>query len=296
VITLEIMAEVMEFAVSLRNPVLDFIFTLITMIGEDIFFILVVACFYWCLDKDFGYKLGFAYLTSGFINMWIKELMRIPRPFEVLDIEPMRIETAGGYSFPSGHTQQASALIMSLMMKLRKKWLYIAGTVAIFLVACSRIYLGVHWPFDVLAGIAAAFLCVMYSNWLYDLSKKKNMPELLAALIIPTIAGMFFFQTETYFKVAGTVTGLWLGYIVETRFIGFRTEGPVWKQVIKYVVGLAGLLVIKEVGKLVLPDSLLSDFIRYFIMGIWMTIIAPLLFRFTLGEVRAAAPRDINAI
>ncbi len=291
---LDFMAEIMEFVVSLRNPVLDFIFTLITMIGEDIFFILVVAWFYWCLDKDFGYRLGFAYMTSGFINVWIKELMRIPRPFEVLDIEPMRIETAGGYSFPSGHTQQASALIMSLMLKLKKRWLYVTGTAVIILVAFSRIYLGVHWPFDVLAGIAAAFLCVMYSNWLYDVSKKKNMPELLAALIIPAIAGMFYFRTETYYKVAGTVAGLWLGCVVETRFIGYRTEGPLWKQIIKYVVGLAGLLAIKELGKLVLPVFLFSDFFRYFLMGIWMTIIAPLLFRFVLGEAKTSATPDIQ--
>jgi len=100
-----------------------------------------------CIDKDWAFRLGFAYLFSGLANTGIKEICRVPRPFELLDIDPMRVETAGGYSFPSGHTQQASSLLIVLMEAIKKKWFYILASLLIILVALSRIYLGVHWAF-----------------------------------------------------------------------------------------------------------------------------------------------------
>lgn len=56
------------------NQFLDSFFEIVTMLGEDLFFIIVIAIFYWCFNKNFGYKLAFVYLTSGAINTIIKEV------------------------------------------------------------------------------------------------------------------------------------------------------------------------------------------------------------------------------
>ena len=74
------MIEIIVFVQSVSNPFLDSFFQLITMIGEDTFFIIMVALVYWCINKDFGYKMGFAYLTSGVLNTVIKEIHESSAP------------------------------------------------------------------------------------------------------------------------------------------------------------------------------------------------------------------------
>src|SRR5690554_8223994 len=105
---MELMQRISEYVISLRNPLFDWFFTLVTTLGEVVFFTLVVAILYCCIDKEWGIRRGFAYLFRGLANTWIKEICRVPRPFELLDIDPMRVATAGGYSFPSGPTTQPS--------------------------------------------------------------------------------------------------------------------------------------------------------------------------------------------
>ncbi|MGB4388140.1 MAG: phosphatase PAP2 family protein [Caldicoprobacterales bacterium] len=281
---MELMQRISEYVISLRNPLFDWFFTLVTMLGEVVFFTLVVAILYWCIDKDWGFRLGFAYLFSGLANTWIKEICRVPRPFELLDIDPMRVETAGGYSFPSGHTQQASSLLIVLMEAIKKKWFYILASLLIILVAFSRIYLGVHWAFDVVGGIIIALLCVLLSNWLYSLSKAKKTPEIMGIMIIPLLVGLFIFKTSTYYTVGGTLTGLFIGYILDTRFIKYKSGGPLLKQLAKCLIGIVGLLIIKLLIEPGLAEGLGTDFFVHGLLSIWLTVLAPLLFRLVLRD------------
>jgi membrane-associated phospholipid phosphatase len=276
----DFMIEVIKFIQSYSNPFLDGFFQLITMLGEDMFFILAVALVFWCIDKSFGYKMGFAYLTCGVVNTVIKEICRVPRPIGYPGVRSLRVETAGGYSFPSGHTQQAAVFWYSMMLELRKKWLYAAGISLIILVGLSRMYLGVHTLLDVVGGALIGLVWIFVSNRLFDWSAKAGKPELLAVFVLPMLAGLYFFPTATYFKVAGTITGFWAGYIIEFKYIHYDVRAAFIEQAVKMGIGLAGLLAIKTFVKMLLPQALFSDFIRYALLGIWMTVIAPLLFRF----------------
>ncbi|NLC43409.1 MAG: phosphatase PAP2 family protein [Clostridiales bacterium] len=282
-----IMIEIIVFIQSFSNSFLDSFFQLVTMIGEDMFFILMVALVFWCIDKDFGYKMGFAYLTSGVVNTVLKEMLKVPRPIGHPDVRSLRVETAGGYSFPSGHTQQTTVFWFSLMLKFRKQWLSILGSVIVFLVGLSRIYLGVHTPLDVVGGIIIALVWVIISNLLFDWSKQSGKPILLAVFVVPMLIGLYLFPTETYYKVAGTISGFWLGYMIEFRYINYSVKGTIVRQIIKMVLGLAGLLSIQTFVKMLLPEVLLSDFVRYGLMGLWMTVVAPLLFNFIFRETKS---------
>lgn len=278
------MIEIIVFVQSVSNPFLDSFFQLITMIGEDTFFIIMVALVYWCINKDFGYKMGFAYLTSGVLNTVIKEILRVPRPIGHPRVRSLRVETAGGYSFPSGHTQQTTVFWFSWMLRFRKRWLSIVGLILIALVGLSRIYLGVHTLLYVVGGIILGFTWVYASNWLFDWPVRKEKPALLAVFVIPMLIGMYFFPTATYYKVSGTISGFWLGYMIEHKHIRYSVEGTFIRQAVKMTVGLAGLLAIRIFVKAILPEVLFSDFVRYGLMGLWMTVIAPLLFNFIFKE------------
>lgn len=276
---MDTMLEILKFVQSFSNPYLDRFFELITILGEDISFIIVIGVFYWCFNKTIGYKLAFVYLTSGAINTIIKEIVKFPRPIGYEGIRSIRVQTAGGYSFPSGHTQQVTSLFTALMIEFKKKWLYLIGVSAICLVGFSRMYLGVHWPTDVLGGLIIGLLWTITAIKVFDWSKNKEKPLLLGVLVIPMLICLLIFQTPTYYKAVGALTALWVGYTIDNKYIHYITKAVWWKQVIKLVIGFSGLVLIRVYIKKLLPLTIYSDFIRYALMGIWMTLLTPLIYR-----------------
>ena len=275
----EQMLSIIRWIQSFSNPFLDVVFQLITMLGETMFSLIVVAWIFWCVDKDFGYRMGFACLTSVIVNTVIKAVCRIPRPIGYPGIRSLRKETAGGYSFPSGHTQQIGVFWYSLSLKYRQKWMAPVGGILIFLVGLSRLYLGVHTLLDVVGGLLIGLIWVLVSNAVFDWSKRKGKPTLLVVLIAPMLIGLLFFRIPSYYKAAGSVFGFWLGYLMESRWIHYCVEASFPQQIAKMGIGLAGLLALRFLLKAVLPDGLFWYFVRYAGMVLWMTAGAPLLFR-----------------
>ena len=112
-----------------RTPALDKIMQLVTYFGQEIIIIALICALYWCADKRFAYLLGFTYFTAGLCVQTLKITFRIPRPW-ILDTNFSAVESAvpaaTGYSFPSGHTQGATALYFPLALKAKKVWLKIA--------------------------------------------------------------------------------------------------------------------------------------------------------------------------
>lgn len=276
---MDTMLGILKYVQSFSNETLDSFFEIITMLGEEWFFIILFAIFFWCFNKSFGYKLAFICLTSAAINTIIKEIVKLPRPIGYEGIKSIRVETAEGYSFPSGHTQQSSSLFATLMIEFKKKRLYFIGALGILLVGFSRMYLGVHWPSDVIGGLIIGILWTMIAIKIFDWSKDRGNPMLLGVFVIPMIILMLFFQTATYYKVVGTLLTLWIGYIIDDKYFSFVTKAVWWKQILKLVIGFLGLILIKVYVKKLLPLTIYSDFLRYALMGIWMTVISPIIYR-----------------
>lgn len=282
---------IIKFIQSFSNGFFDGLFPLITMMGEDYFFMAMVALIYWCINKNFGYKLGFAYLSNGVINSAVKNIFKVPRPYlRDSSIRALRLETAGGYSFPSGHTQCTASFWTSIMLQAKKKWVYFIGILFIILVGISRMYLGVHTPQDVLVGAVLGIGWVFVSNRMFDYAEEKGKKSVFLLFIIPTIIGMFIFRDTDYYKVAGTVISFYVGYLVESRYIKYEVKAELWKQIVKYGVGMGVLLAIKILVKPVLPESIFSDFVRYFLMGAWVTIAAPWIYKHTLSAKESSGP------
>lgn len=90
---------------------------------------------------------------GGLVSWIIKKSFAEPRPYEV-DPRIIQLSVGGGYSLPSGHTTEAFASVIGLTLLFPRKWFMI---IPIFmwasLVALSRIYLGVHYPFDIFVGM-----------------------------------------------------------------------------------------------------------------------------------------------
>ncbi len=301
--------QFLYFLEKLRNPVLDFFFSLITHIGEETFFLVIAILFFWCVDKRQGYFILMTGLIGTVMNQALKLLCKIPRPW-VLDsnftiVESARAE-ATGYSFPSGHTQNVAGTFGAVGRFSRRKWLTITCIVIIVLVSLSRMYLGVHTPYDVATSLCIAALILFVLAPLFATENKfhRAMPYVIAISIVLSVGfALYAFlhgesgvDTNNLYSakknaatLLGCLLGLCLVYPLDRFKIKFVTSGKWYAQVIKLALGLGGVLAVKSGLKSPL-ESLFGLFMgnpeflargaRYFIIVAFAGAIWPLTFNF----------------
>jgi membrane-associated phospholipid phosphatase len=145
------------------SPALDLPFKAFTFLGEEEFLILFIPFVFWCLDRRSGARLAFLFLFSAFVASVIKVLTAEPRPF-LYDARVQKLFEAGGYGFPSQHTQSTLVVWGFLAITFKRAWLWVLAGILVVFVPLSRIYLGVHYPSDVLGSLtfAALWLLVVF--------------------------------------------------------------------------------------------------------------------------------------
>lgn len=286
---------------NLRMPVLNELMLLITALGEETAFLAIALIFFWCVDKKRGYLLMSVGFAGTMLNQFMKLWFRIPRPW-VLDenftiLEQAR-EGAGGYSFPSGHTQSSVGTFGGIAYTTKNKAVRVISIVIAVLVPFSRMYIGVHTPLDVLvaAAMAAAMLFLLRPMVLGN--DGKYIPALLGIMTLLAVAYLCFVElypfpadidphnlasgTQNAYTLLGALLGLLVVYFVDEKWLKFQTKAVWWAQVLKVAGGLVLVLMIKSGLKDVL-NALMGQSIgraaRYFLMVIAAGILWPLTFR-----------------
>ncbi len=297
--------EFLRFLESLRSPVLDGFFSVVTHLGEETVFILLGIIFFWCISKRDGYYL----LSVGFIgtllNQFLKLFFRIPRPWvkdpEFTIVESARAE-ATGYSFPSGHTQSSVGIFGSIARCKNNLWIRIVCIAFCVLVPFSRLYLGVHTPLDVGVSviIALALIFILYPVIYRSTSTEKAMRILLSVITAMCIGLLLFVSLYNFpldidkenlasgvknaYKMLGCTLGIWLTFELDTRFIRFDTKASLPAQFLKVLIGLIPILLIKSGLKAplyaIFRGSYIADGVRYFILVVFLGCIWPLTFKY----------------
>ncbi|MDR0464059.1 MAG: phosphatase PAP2 family protein, partial [Treponema sp.] len=155
--------EFLRMLESIRSPFLDTVFGLITRLGEETIAIVVLCAIFWCISKRAAYGIGIAYFLSGLTVQGMKIIFRIERPWiadPTLNPVHSALDHATGYSFPSGHTQSATALLGALGAQVKQTPVKVTLFLFAVLVAFSRMYLGVHTPLDVTVSLLVTLLLV----------------------------------------------------------------------------------------------------------------------------------------
>lgn len=275
---MEFQVKIMQLLQNMRTDVLTLFFTVITMMAEELFFTAFIALLYWCVDKNKGKRLAWYVLFGSLINTTLKHIVKMPRPFEMGVSKPIRLETATGYSFPSAHTQTATSFWMGSMLILKTKASVILGSIMILLTAFSRIYLGVHWPMDVLGAILFGIIFTYFAEQMLDEKCVFKDWHVITTSIIVFLV-LIFNLDEPFCKASAALWGLCLGCYLEQKYVQFDVKATPKKQIIKAVIGLLGLVIIYVGISKLLPDLKVIALLKVAASLLWVTLGAPWLFK-----------------
>lgn len=287
----------------IRTPFWNGVMSAVTQLGGEVIFIVAAVVVFWCVSKWEGYYLMTIAFCGTVLNQFLKLICRVPRPW-VRDpnftiVESARAE-ATGYSFPSGHTQNAIGLFGGMARWGGRRWVRLGLTTLALVIAFSRMYLGVHTPADVGVSLvlAAALVLGLYPLMRRAQEKPRYMGYVLAAMLVVSGAFVVFVETCGFpadmdaenlasgignaWKMLGAVAGMTLAWLLDRRYIHFETQAVWWVQVIKVAVGMALLLAIKSGLKAPLLALLghegLAGGVRYFLLVLVAGAVWPLVF------------------
>ena len=284
----------------IRTPFWNGVMSAVTQLGGEVIFIVAAVVVFWCVSKWEGYYLMTIAFCGTVLNQFLKLICRVPRPW-VRDpnftiVESARAE-ATGYSFPSGHTQNAIGLFGGMARWGGRRWVRLGLTALALVIAFSRMYLGVHTPADVGVSLvlAAALVLGLYPLMRRAQEKPRYMGYVLAAMLVVSGAFVVFVETCGFpadmdaENLASGIGNAWkmLGavaaWLLDRRYIHFETQAVWWVQVIKVAVGMALLLAIKSGLKAPLLALLghegLAGGVRYFLLVLVAGAVWPLVFR-----------------
>ncbi|MBQ8639522.1 MAG: phosphatase PAP2 family protein [Lachnospiraceae bacterium] len=295
--------ELLYLLEKIRNPFLDSFFSLITHLGSETLFIAAAIVIFWCVSKKNGYYL----MTVGFfgtlINQFLKLVCRVPRPWvrdpQFTIVESAR-EGATGYSFPSGHTQNAVTVLGCPARTTKNRVLRAVCLVLILLTGLSRMYLGVHTPLDVCVSLVIGALLVFVFYPLFEACEEKPayFCGIVGVLSLLSLAYVLFVELyswpadtdsenlasglKTGYLLLGCSTAMLISFGIERKKVRFSVEAPLRAQIGKVVFGLVLVMAIKSGLKPVLASVFgahpVTTAIRYFIMVLFAVCVWPLTF------------------
>ena len=285
----------------IRSPFLDDLMQLVTHLGGEFVFMAAAIVIFWCVSKRCGYFMIAVGFAGTLINQFLKLLFAVPRPW-IRDplftiVESARAD-ATGYSFPSGHTQNAFAALGAPAMFAKRKAVRHALFFGIAATAFSRMYLGVHTLIDVgVSALLGAVLLFALFPVFRDMSAGPGMITAIFAVFTLASAGFLLFAAK---KVSGDPQEIGLGvkngwmmlfvgaamiivWYSDRNYLKFPVSAPIWAQIVKVCVGFGIILMIRSGLKQPLRElfggSGVSDGVRYFLMMLFAGLIWPMTFR-----------------
>ena len=268
-----------------ESPLLDSFFRVITSLGDELFYLLFLPFLLWCVDFYLGIRVGIIFLLSVYVNTGLKEIFQQPRPFDIL-AEIQKVH-ASGYGFPSGHAQSSLVVWGSMAYWEKQIWIRNLSVLLILLIGFSRIYLGVHFPTDILGGWLFGGLILGLSYFIFlkiklDFIQRDIIFKIIGITLLPVILLQFQSSPDIISSVAA-LTGVGYGPLFFSSSIGGIRLGNWLQRFFSFLVGVIGIGILYFGLKLILPLEdqpfyQLSRFFRYLLLGIWIGFGAPWLF------------------
>ena len=285
------------------------IFKAITYLGEPVVFLVITIILFLTYSKKLAKNLLLSLLFSYYVNEWVKDIFQDERPDTNIDpsedyglIEP-------SYGFPSGHSQTAVAYWGYLGNEFKDKNKYkeipiipVILSCIIFLVAISRVIIGVHDLQDIIGGLLIGIGVLLAFIYLEPIlteqfNKLKFVVKIILAItisvglfLVGTLlfpkAGLGLATTPTsyadagaYGLVGGVLLGFGVGYILEQEYVKYDPSSLTNKRkLINILIGLAiALIIFIPLEYLLKIDSAFYRFFRYALLAFLISYIIPLI-------------------
>ena len=283
--------EVIEFIQSLGNGFFDFFFNMISFLGEEYVYIVVMGIIYYAYKKELGEFLAFSLFTTAGINTIIKGIVSAPRPFEKYPtrVENLRPDTAGGHSFPSGHTQNFTTFLFAESFYVGKQRMFIVSGVLSVLMALSRMYLGVHFLEDVtvamILGVLLAY--IFYRVFTKFQENKVILHKIYLVVLLFMTPFLFFIVEKDFYTSYGLLLGFVLAMMFEKKYVQFSMDVTLKQKLLRVLLGLIIMMSIqigtKPLFQLFADDGTILmnifDLTRYGLVSLLGLGIFPLTFK-----------------
>jgi membrane-associated phospholipid phosphatase len=268
------------------SPALDVPMVALTLLGEAVVYAVLLPLLYWCVDRRLATRLTLLTLLSLNLNAWAKELAAQPRPYQY-DSRAKSLREAAGGGLPSGHTQNTVAVWGYLATWVRRPWMTALFIALLVLVPLSRLYLGVHFPSDLVGGYLLGAL-LLWLFWRLEgplaracgrlpLGGRVLLGALLPPLILLSMPPLHARLLDGALLLAGAGAGLALA----ERWAPEAQSGALWQRGLRLVVGLLtslGLFLGLEGLARATGWAGLAHATLYAPLGAWVTLGAPWLF------------------
>ena len=302
--------QVLLWLQQLRESLPSFVTSFFLMVSEIAIsprIVLVPCIIFWCVNKRMGKLVVFGFAMGSLLVQGIKTTMCVYRPWvRSTQIHPVEnaLESATGYSFPSGHTQAATSLVGSIAVyaKEMKRVFAVLCWVFVVLVGISRMYLGVHTPQDVLVGLAIGIGCMLAAEPLLNWAESEgNDVKLLVIASVLSAAFVAYVILKPYpveyvdgtllvdpaemktdaLGSVGMFIGVALGWFIESRYLGFADGVSTKQRAIRVAVGAVVVLAMRYGLPIPLKgfcSPLALEFAKNFFTTFGAVYLAPLAF------------------
>ncbi|AFY40369.1 phosphoesterase PA-phosphatase related protein [[Leptolyngbya] sp. PCC 7376] len=253
-------------------------FLTITHLGDQPSYIVLLSLYFWLVSPVQGRQLGLVLSLSIISNFLLKDAFSLPRPYLLNpDVAtPAAFEKQSSFSFPSGHAQGITTVWVTIAHYQQKTWVWTVAIALIFLVALSRVYLGVHFPIDVIAGIFVGIIWATLGFWSND-NADSFCYQLEQKILIWITGGMLAIAFPEFAAVLGVFCGFFTvttkNHLVPTTWLS------------KTILGMLGIIIVLTLHtllskiSLLLPEISLIDYTRYLAIALCITEGVPWLWR-----------------
>ncbi|MBQ3017341.1 MAG: phosphatase PAP2 family protein, partial [Clostridia bacterium] len=211
---------------------------------------------------------------------------------------------AGGFSFPSGHTQNSVGIFGTLATITKKWWVRAICLSLCVIVPFSRMYLGVHTPLDVGFSFFFAIIVIYITRMIFELAYSSTRGMFIFLSSMGVIAVLFLVYVEFIFDpttlaesqmhnyvsaqknaymILGALIGVIISFPIERFLIKFDEKGKWYTQILKVTIGLLLVLGLLNGLKLplnaILPENTIARAVRYGIVVVFVIAVYPISFK-----------------
>ena len=263
----------------IQTPALSVFFENISLAGYPTFLILFISFGYFFWSPSRFSRIAMMLFISGLINGFLKDFFQDPRPLIELMLDP---KVGTSYGWPSGHAQIAVTLWGLIAYELKDKRATIGAGILIFLIAFSRMYLGVHDLGDVISGliIGTIILAIWHLAVIYKIYESLSKKSWMMVIGLFQIIIYYFYPVHEGHEANVWFLGVMMGWFIGSSDIHLNS-GRVKKlflSLASIVVVFIGMVSISQLEANIATIGLLGIFYSYalgLIFSILVTWIIP---------------------